>query len=218
MAATISAGRQAWAAADHAHTDVTPAEALELLKKGNADFVNDVPFQPIRDSERRLEIAKGQKPFAVLVGCSDSRVSPEILFGRGLGELFILRVAGNTVDLSGLGTIEYAVSQLGVPLIVVLGHERCGAVAAAVEVVQRRIDLPGSLGELIGPIVPAVLKAQDQEGDILNNAIRENIRRVVRRLHNASPLLEDPLAAGKLKIVGAHYDLDNGMVDFFTEA
>lgn len=218
LAAAMPLAPQARAAAGHAQVRLTPDEALALLRKGNAEFAMDAPYRAANSRERRLEIARQQTPFAVLVGCSDSRVSPELLFGRGLGELFIVRVAGNTVDLAGLGSIEYAISQLGVPLVVVLGHERCGAVAAAVEVVERQIELPGSIGELVGPILPAVLKARQQPGDLLHNAIRENVRQVVRRLAAAGTLIEQPIRAGRLKIVGAHYDLDQGAVDFFTEA
>lgn len=197
-------------------TALTADQALDLLKKGNDEFVAGKTGRRLEDSERRLEIARGQTPFAVLVGCSDSRVPPEILFGRGLGELFIVRVAGNTVDLSALGSIEYAVAELGVPLVVVLGHERCGAVAAAVAMVKENATFPGSIGDMIQPILPAVLRAQKQPGDLLENAVYENVRRVVGRLKSSEPILLEPLKAGKLKIVGARYDLDEGKVDFFV--
>ena len=167
--------------------------------------------------ERRVEIARGQTPFAVLVGCSDSRVSPELLFGRGLGELFIYRVAGNTVDRAALGSIEYAVAELGVPLVLVLGHERCGAVAAAVSVVEKNTIFPGAIGEMVEPIVPAVLRARSQPGDLLDNAVRENVRGIVGRLRHEGPILANAIGAGKLRIVGARYDLDDGAVDFFAE-
>jgi carbonic anhydrase len=131
-------------AKDGKKTGLTPAQALEKLKKGHADFLADKPsLKSSRDNARRLEIARGQIPFAVLVGCSDSRVAPELLFGTGLGELFIVRNAGNTIDTVALGSIEYAVQVLGVPLIMVLGHERCGAVEAAVSVVEKNTVYPG---------------------------------------------------------------------------
>jgi carbonic anhydrase len=115
-----------WAAAGK-HTDLSPEQALARLKEGNQSFITDAPFRrESTDRDRRIEIARGQTPFCVLVGCSDSRVSPELLFGRGLGELFIVRNAGNTVDTTAMGSIQYAVVELGVPLIVVLGHEKCG--------------------------------------------------------------------------------------------
>jgi carbonic anhydrase len=195
-------------------TDLTPDQALALLKEGNEHFRSDTPLQSAQGRERRLEIALGQTPFAVLVSCSDSRVPPELLFGRGLGELFIVRNAGNTVDTTALGSIQYAVAELGVPLIVVMGHERCGAVDAAVAVVERNATFPGSIGQMIEPIVPAVLAARTQPGDLLDNAVRENVRRVVSRLRTSEPVLLEPLRTGKLKIVGARYDLRDGSVDF----
>lgn len=204
-------------------TNLTPDQALALLKEGNEHFLNDQPqpMEPYR--KRRMEIALSQAPFAVLVGCSDSRVSPEILFGRGLGELFIIRNAGNTVDLTAQGSIEYAVGVLGVPLIVVLGHERCGAVAAAVEVVEKDATFPGRIGHMIEPIIPAVIKARHAAGEgvaqdkLLDDAVRENVRRVANGL-SISSLLDERQRTGKLKIVGARYDLDDGRVEFFHEA
>jgi carbonic anhydrase len=208
----------ALAAVPHARTDLSPDQALRLLKDGNANFITDGPYRRGENRDRRIEIALSQTPFAVLVSCSDSRVPPELLFGRGLGELFIVRNAGNTVDTSALGSIEYAVAQLGVPLIVVMGHERCGAVDAAVSVVRDNVRYPGSIGRMIEPIIPAVLDARGEPGDLLDNAVRANVRRIVRRLSESEPMLIDPLRQGKLKIVGARYDLDDGAVDFFTEA
>ncbi len=200
-------------------TSLTPDQALAKLKKGNADFLADKPKGSLQDQNRRLEIARGQAPFAVLVGCSDSRVPPELLFGSGLGELFIVRNAGNTIDTVALGSIEYGVLVLGAPLIVVLGHERCGAVEAALEVVQKSATFPGSIGPMIEPIIPAALKANragELKGeDLLDAAVRENVRRTVDRLRNSEPSIIEPLRAGKLKIVGARYDLDDGKVDFF---
>ncbi|GEO43656.1 carbonic anhydrase [Skermanella aerolata] len=196
-------------------TDLTPDQALEVLRKGNREFISDSPIRQALGRERRLEIARGQTPFAVLVSCSDSRVPPELLFGRGLGELFIVRNAGNTVDTTALGSLQYGVAVLGCPLVVVLGHERCGAVEAAVSVVTKNTTFPGSIGNMIEPIVPAVLRAQTQSGDLMHNAVRENVRRVVNRLRTSEPILLEPIQSGKLKIVGAHYDLDDGQVDFF---
>src|SRR5919199_952733 len=155
-------------------TDLTADQALALLKEGNQKFVAESPVQAAQSCERRLEIARGQTPFAVLVSCSDSRVPPELLFGRGLGELFIVRNAGNTVDTAALGSIQYAVAVLGVPLVLVLGHERCGAVDAAVSVVKENASFPGSIGQMIEPIIPAALKASKEPGDVIDNAVREN--------------------------------------------
>jgi carbonic anhydrase len=205
-------------AAGGPRTSLTPDQALAALKEGNDKFITDAPFRGVQGRERRVEIARGQAPLAVLVSCSDSRVPPELLFGRGLGELFIVRNAGNTVDTTALGSIQYAVAELGVPLVLVLGHERCGAVDAAVKVVKDNATFPGAIGQMIEPILPAVIKAQAQSGDLLDNAVRENVRRVVSRLRSATePLLLEPQRAGKLRIVGARYDLEDGDVDFFDE-
>ena len=166
--------------------------------------------------QRRLDLASSQEPFAAYVTCSDSRVPPELLFGRGLGELFIIRNAGNTVDTVALGSIEYAVAVLSVPLVVVMGHERCGAVDAATKVVKSNATFPGSIGRMIEPIIPAVLQARDEEGDLLDNSVRANVRRVVQQLRTQTdPIMMEPQRSGKLWVVGAYYDLDDGKVDFF---
>jgi carbonic anhydrase len=208
-------------AAPAAKATMTAEQALQLLKEGNARFMADRPEPVIQSKQRRLEIARGQTPIAVLVSCSDSRVPPELLFGRGLGELFIIRNAGNTVDTVALGSIEYAVTQLNVPLIVVMGHERCGAVSAAISVVEQQAVFPGSMGPMVEPIVPAVLAARAALGDkhthdaLLDASVRQNVARVVKRLRESEPLLLEPLHAGKLMVVGARYDLDDGRVEFF---
>ena len=205
-------------AADAKKTTLTADEALALLKEGNSKSLTDSPVRAVQGRERRLEIARGQTPFAVLVSCSDSRVPPEVLFGRGLGELFIVRNAGNTVDTVAMGSIEYAIAVLGVPLVVVLGHERCGAVEAALSVVEKNTVFPGSLNQMIEPILPAALIARSSGAkgeELLDAAVRENIRRVVTRIRNSEPVLMNPIKAGKVKVVGARYDLDDGQVDFF---
>lgn len=197
---------------------LTPDEALQRLREGNQAFASDHPLPVSLGGERRHALAAGQAPFAVLVSCSDSRVPPEIVFGRGLGELFTIRIAGNTIDTTALGSIEYAVEHLGVPLVVVMGHERCGAVSAAAEVVQRNTHFPGAVGAMLQPIVPAVLaaRAAHPEGDLVDQSVRENVRQVVQHLREtASPALLERQAGGALRIVGARYDLDDGVVDFF---
>ena len=206
-------------AADAPKTSLTADQALATLKGGNAKFLTDSPLRAVQGRARRLEIARGQAPFAVLVSCSDSRVPPEVLFGRGLGELFIVRNAGNTVDTVALGSIEYAIAVLGVPLIVVLCHERCGAVDAALSVVEKNTIFPGSLNQMIEPILPAALMARSTgaKGEaLLDAAVRENIRRVVTRIKNSEAVLMNPIKTGKVKVVGARYDLDDGEVDFFV--
>jgi carbonic anhydrase len=199
-------------------TTLSPNQALRLLQEGNDRFVMEAPFRSAQGRERRVELARGQAPFCVLVGCSDSRVSPELLFGRGLGELFIVRNAGNTVDTAALGSIEYGVGVLGCPLVVVLGHESCGAVAAAIEVVRNNATFPGVIGEMIQPIIPAVLASRNEPGDALNNAVVANARRVAARLRSQSPVIQEALRANRLKIVAARYDLDDGDVDWFEAA
>ena len=198
--------------------DLTPDAALALLKEGNRRFVEGKSVRPQQtDAERRAALAHAQRPFCVLVGCSDSRVSPELLFGRGLGDLFIVRNAGNSVDLAAMGSIEYGVAVLGAPLVVVLGHERCGAVQAAVDVVEQGKDFPGSIGQMIEPILPAVLRAKrDGDHDLLDRAVRHNVSRIVTRLRTTEQMLQEPQRTGRLKIVGARYDLDDGVVEFFA--
>ncbi len=217
LAGGFPLGRASAADPHGARTSLTADQALALLRKGNDDFVHDRQVTVPMNSERQFEIARGQTPFAVLIGCSDSRVPPELLFGRGLGELFSVRVAGNTVDRTGLGSVEYGVSALGCPLVVVLGHERCGAVQAAVDVVTSHGEatFPGAIGEMIAPIIPAVLQAQRQKGDLVTNAVKENVRRVARRLRETDAVLSDPIQAGKVKVASAYYHLNDGEVEFF---
>lgn len=198
---------------------LTPDAVLEALKRGNRQFLAGGTIAPDLAGRRRLEIARAQYPIGVLVSCSDSRVPPELLFGRGLGELFIIRNAGNTIDTVAMGSLEYAVAELNVPLVVVMGHERCGAVAAAVSVVENGTTFPGSIGQMVEPIIPAVLEARRGGAtDLLDASVRANVSRTVSRLREFSePLVLERIKAGKLRIVGARYDLDDGNVDFFDE-
>ena len=198
------------------YADLTPDEALELLVEGNQAFLSGKLPRPDLTSSRRLELAKGQAPFVAYVTCSDSRVPPELLFGRGLGELFIIRNAGNTLDTVAKGSVEYAVGPLRVPLVVVMGHESCGAVQAAMAVVEENATFPGVIGAMIEPIIPAVLAARGSEGDATENAVKQNVRRQVKGLREASdPLMLEPQEQGRLKVVGAYYNLESGAVDFF---
>ena len=199
-------------------TNLTPAQALARLMEGNRRFVADQDSSADISTKRRLELARGQGPFAALVGCADSRVGPEHLFGAGLGELFIVRTAGNYVDDAGYGSLAYAVAALAVPLIVVLGHERCGAVDAATKLVVNNDQLPPSLTRMVQPILPAVVdaRAAHKGGDLTDAAIHMNVRHVTRSLRQGTdPLMAEPMRAGKLMVVGAYYDLDTGRVDFF---
>lgn len=198
-------------------TTLSPAEALQFLIDGNEAFLSGKDANPPVGPKRRLELAKGQSPFCAYVTCSDSRVPPELLFGRGLGELFIIRNAGNTVGTAAMGSIEYAVEVLKVPLVVIMGHESCGAVDAARKVVEEDARFPGAIDDMIHPILPAVLGSRDEQGKVdLDRAVHENVRRTVERLREESdPILLEPQKQGKLQVVGAYYDLDQGKVDFF---
>lgn len=221
--ATVATGAQAQqrrsvppAPSRDGKTTLNAEQALDLLRQGNAAFLRGEISEPDMSAARRLELASYQAPFCAYVSCSDSRVPPELLFGRGLGELFIVRNAGNTIDTVAKGSIEFAVAVLGVPLIVVMGHAACGAVKAAMSVVDSNARFPGSIDNMIEPIIPAVLEARGQPGDKVENAIKQNVRRTVRTLREESdPLLLDPIKAGRVKVVGAYYHLDTGRVEFF---
>jgi carbonic anhydrase len=210
--------RSTWAADPTPKTTLNSDQVLRLLKEGNEQFRMEAPFRAAQGHERRMELARGQAPFCVVIGCSDSRVPPELLFGRGLGELFVIRNAGNTVDLAALGSIEYGVEVLGCPLVVVLGHESCGAVAAAVEVVQKNATFPGVIGEMIQPIIPAVLSIRRPNGEVvLDDAVTANAKRAAARLKSQSAVVQEALRQNSLKIVAARYDLDAGHVDWFED-
>jgi carbonic anhydrase len=198
-------------------TTLTADQALEKLKAGNARYVANPQLCVADLTNNRSTVAKGQAPWASFVSCADSRVPPELLFGGvGLGELFVSRNAGNMVDTATMGTLEYGAEHLGVPLIVVLGHERCGAVAAAVEVFKTGAKLPGSIGPMVKPIVPAVKAISKKEGDMVDNAVRENARMTAEKIKTQSPIIAHLIKAGKVKVVAARYDLDDGKVEFFA--
>jgi carbonic anhydrase len=189
-----------------------PADvALQRLKDGNKRFVEGTTTHEHQQADRRAEIAKGQNPFAIIVCCSDSRVPPEIVFDQGLGDIFVVRTAGNVVDEVGFGSVEYAVEHFGTRLVVVLGHDRCGAVRAAVSGGEAH----GHVQAVLKAIRPAVEKVQGQPGDPVNNAVRANVSDVVKSLCTTAPILPDRVEAGRLTIVGARYDLDDGHVEFF---
>lgn len=194
----------------------SPDESLAALKEGNARYVAAPELTIPKLTEQRAQAAEGQAPWASIVSCADSRVAPEVVFGgMGPGELFVARNAGNLVDTGTIGSIEFGAAVLGSPLIVILGHSRCGAVQAACDVVTENATFPGSIGPMIDPIVPAALAVRDRPGDFLANTIRESALRTARRLTTASSILSDLLKAGKLKIVAAEYELGTGKVDFF---
>lgn len=202
------------AASDHPKSDLTPDQALARLKEGNEAFVKGGACAlPAGGPARIAELAKGQAPFGVVLTCSDSRTPPEHIFSRGLGELFIIRVAGNTVDTAALGSIEYGVGVLGAPLVLVLGHSSCGAVDAAVKVVKARAKLPGHIGQLIQPIIPSARKAA-RDADPVAAAVRFNVERTVAQLKGARPIVSKAVAGHTAKVVGGVYDLATGTVAF----
>jgi carbonic anhydrase len=198
-------------------TSVTAEQALANLKFGNAKYVQAPQVCAADLAKRRTAVATGQTPWATVLGCADSRVPPELLYGGlGVGELFVARNAGNTADTATVGTIEYGAAVLGVPLIVVLGHERCGAVAAACDVVSKQAAFPGSIGPMVEAIVPAAKAVKGKPGDFVDNAVRENARRTAAQIAGKSKIVADLVAAGKVKVVAARYDLDTGKVEYLS--
>ncbi|NLH83523.1 MAG: carbonic anhydrase [Phyllobacteriaceae bacterium] len=198
-------------------TDLTADAALAKLKAGNARYVADAQVCASDLGGQRHHVAGGQAPWATILSCADSRVPPELLFGGlGLGELFVARNAGNLVDTATTGTIEYGAAVLGVPLIVVMGHQRCGAVAAACDVAVKNATFPGSIGEMIEPIVPAALAVKESGGDFVVAAAKENARRTAARLLERSTIVADLVRQGKVKVTAAYYELDSGKVEFLA--
>ncbi len=191
---------------------VSPSEALIRLKEGNHRFVSGQSTKPRQDFNRIKEVSTGQSPFATIVGCSDSRVPNEIIFDQGLGDLFIVRTAGQVSTYASWGSIEFAEEILGTKLIVVLGHTQCGAVNAAVNLPE----VPGHIITLINAIKPAVEKAKKaQPTSLLDAAIRENIAMQVEQLKGLEPVLAKRVREGSIKIIGALYDLSTGRIEFF---
>src|SRR5204862_6028662 len=204
-------------AADPAHSDqpsMAPAEAISKLKEGNGRYTGGNLQHPGQTAERRTELANTQHPFATIVDCSDSRVPPEIVFDQGLGDLFIFRVAGNVIDDQSLGSIEYAVDHLAVRLILVLGHQRCGAVQAAKDTLAANGKAPGHIQSLVTAIEPAV---EATVKDDLEATVKANVKNVVQALRSSTPVLKAKIDAGELKVVGAYYSLDTGTVAFMDE-
>ena len=194
---------------------VNADEALRQLLVGNHRFMTGEPLNPRRSPKEFQTLAHGQFPEAVIVSCADSRVAPEILFDVGVGDIFVVRVAGNVIDGAGAsvkGSIEYAVAELKVPLIVVLGHSGCGAVKAAIQHLNDRDSLPGAINGLVELIKPAVAKSKGIAGDPLENAIRQNVQVGVTRLQGLQPILAPRVKDGKVKVVGGVYDLSTGGV------
>jgi carbonic anhydrase len=190
-----------------AQNNISADEALRLLMDGNDRFANRKRRYGNQGSTRLREVAKGQKPFASILGCADSRVPAEIVFDQGLGDLFVCRVAGNIATPEEIGSLEFGSLVLGAKVIMVLGHERCGAVDATIKGAQ----VPGQIGSLLEAIKPGVEKSQGQPGDRLENACKANILVQIDNL-KASPVLSELIKSNKLQIVGGYYDLDTGKV------
>src|SRR5712691_11698228 len=209
----------AWGPAARAAGPAAPGppadDVLRRLREGNERFVKGATVSPRRSPEDFRPLAEGQRPMAVIVGCADSRVPPEILFDRGVGDLFVVRVAGNVIGGAGVfvkGSIEYGIVELGTSLVMVLGHSACGAVKAAIQHLDDRDALPGSLGPLVNGIRPAVLKAKSRSGNLLDNAIRANVEIGVGQLRSLQPIVAPAVKRGAVKVVGAVYDLSTGRV------
>ena len=196
----------------------TPAKAWEEMLRGNERFVTGAPLHPRQDVERRESVAVAQRPDAALFGCSDSRLAAEIIFDKGIGDLFVVRNAGQIISDSVIGSLEYAVSVLNVPLIVVLGHDECGAVLAAIDSQgPDPVALPPHIDHLISKIVPAVRRvagspfSEVSVHDVDAHEVgREHLRDTIRELLEASELISDGIAAGTLAVVGANYRLLEG--------
>ena len=211
-------GPDALAAPVEKKEDRSPAASLARLVAGNKRFVEGKLTHPGRTPADFAALADGQTPFAAIVGCADSRVSPEVLFDQGVGDLFVVRVAGNIVSGAGptvKGSIEFAVGELGVRLIMVLGHSQCGAVKAAIAHIDANDALPGSIGDLIDPIRPAVRSVTGQPGDKLKNVTKANVLAGVERLKSLDPILAPLVKSGELKVVGGTYELSTGAIEIF---
>lgn len=192
-----------------------PDTILRDLLEGNRRFAGGQADGPRRKPEDFTALAEGQTPDAVVVGCADSRVAPEILFDQGVGDLFVVRVAGNVVSNAGVivkGSIEYAVAELGAALILVLGHTQCGAVKAALQHLDAKDALPGAIAGLVNAIKPAAAAAKGQPGDPLDAAISANVLAGVARLKALPPIVAPAVKRGKVKVVGGVYDLKSGAV------
>ena len=241
IVASLLAANQFTLAANPDHSDqpiVPPADAIARLKEGNGRFIsgNVHPHESSEEraymaknsyenarvislgmtseqaAKRRTELIKSQHPFAIILSCSDSRVPPEIVFDEGLGDLFVVRVAGNVVNDEGLGSIEYGVDILGARLIVVLGHQSCGAVDAAMKTIAAKGKAPGHVQSLVTAIKPVVKTTPN--GD-LDATIKANVKHVVDALRSSTPILKTKVDSGEVQVIGGYYTLDSGAVTFF---
>jgi carbonic anhydrase len=195
----------------------SPEAALRRLMAGNARFANGQARNPRQGAKRRVRVSEGQKPFAAVLSCADSRVPPELIFDQGLGDLFVVRIAGNTAtDPFVIGSMEYAVEHVGVLVAFVLGHSDCGAVKAAIETVDTGVFPPDDIAEIVQPIIPAVEAVEGQpKNRVLDAAIEENVELATQALSDV-PVLHEAVAAGHLLVEGGEYELASGKVQLLT--
>ncbi|WP_250009842.1 carbonic anhydrase [Actinoplanes sp. M2I2] len=213
LAATVvPTSAQAAPARPEPQPPATYDAALRELLRGNRRFVTGHTLHPHQNVAAIHRLAAAQDPFAVVLGCADSRVTSEILFDQGLGDIFDNRVAGNIADDLLLGSIEYAVEHFEPPLLLVLGHERCGAISATVDLIRSGGEAPGHIAAIVEALRPIVEPVLSQPGDAVENGVRANVVAQVAALTEASPILRDKVESGKLGVAGARYDLDTGKV------
>lgn len=194
--------------------EANPAkDPLDRLVQGNQRYVNSTTVCHEDWSVKRSALLENQKPFAIIISCSDSRVPPEIVFDQSLGDLFVVRVAGNIIDDLALGSIEYGVKVLGANLILVLGHSSCGAVQAAL----KGMEFDNHIQEVVNAIKPAIAATKGETGNLLEKATKANVRNVEETLKNSKPLLADLINKGTLRVVGGYYNLDTGKVEFLDK-
>lgn len=194
-----------------AQNNMTPDEALQKLMDGNKRFVQQKRQNPNQTTARLTQVAQGQNPFAAILSCADSRVPPEIVFDQGLGDLFVVRDAGNIATPEEIGSIEFGTAVLGAKILMVIGHSACGAVKATI----KGDAVPGQIGSILEAIKPALANVTGEGDEKLENAIKANVMLQMRRMQ-ASPVIQQLVTAGKLKVVGAYYDLDSGVISLIS--
>jgi carbonic anhydrase len=214
--AALALPRPAFAKTPPKPANVTsPEAALARLQEGNRRYVEGVARRHDFRAEREA-LTKGQNPFAAVLGCADARIAPEYAFDTGRGDLFVVRVAGNFATEDGIASLEYAVDVLHAPLVLVLGHQSCGAISAAIKSIREDVTLPGHLPSLVAGLAPAVRSVLDRPGDTLALAIRRNVLLTVEKLQSAAPVLSRYASDSKIQILGAVYELDSGKVELVS--
>lgn len=197
-------------------TTLTPALAWRRLREGNERFVAGESSHPNQDASRRSSLVETQNPFAVIFGCADSRLAAEIIFDLGLGDAFVVRTAGQVIDDAVLGSLEYSIGVLGVPLIVVLGHDSCGAVIATKDAVETGQMPTGFIRSLVERITPAVLTSMRNEQPDVNDMVVENVKQTSQRLVDSSRVISDAVASGRTAVIGLAYRLAEGRADLVS--